>query len=205
MIKRKGMTLVEILVVVTILILMVLAAVMAINPVELINQARDAQRKKDLGRIKISFEDYFNDKGCYPNQTLVTSLMTKINCDSQVFFPWLPTWPCDPKNEPYKLLVGDDENCPKWYKMTAILETSKGKQVSSTVDLGTGETVVTSIGVTTTILGGNVPAEIVTLDPRCWQGGCYYVTTSCNWIESCSGSNCYSGDCVPECKTTNCY
>lgn len=203
--KRKGVTFIELMVVVAILALMTIAAIMAINPIELINQARDAQRKKDLGRIKISFEDYFNDKGCYPNQTLATSLMIKTNCDSQVFLPWLPSWPCDPKNEPYKLVVGSDANCPKWYMMEANLESSKLRTLQNqVVNEGTGETQVVSIGATTTISGGNVPVGEVVMDPRCWQGGCYYITTSCNWIQSCSGNNCYSGDCIPECKTTNC-
>jgi prepilin-type N-terminal cleavage/methylation domain-containing protein len=201
-IKRKGVTLIETMVVVVVLLLIALAAIRTIDPIELVNRARDAQRRKDLSRIKISFEDYFNDKGCYPNRVMVTSLTTKANCNSQVFLPWLPYWPCDPKGEPYKILIGDDIGCPKWFMMTADFESPKSRSVGTTT-LGSGETtavVIDNGGVT----GGNVPEEVVTLDPSCWQGGCYYVTTSCNWIETCSGGNCYSGNCTPQCKVESC-
>jgi prepilin-type N-terminal cleavage/methylation domain-containing protein len=203
--KRKGVTFIEIMVVITILAFLMIAAVKALNPAELINRAHDAQRKKDLNRMKISFEDYYNDKGCYPNRTMVDSLINKSNCGTDIFLPWLPKWPCDPKSEPYKILIGNDD-CPKWYKALAYLEGSSDPQIEQS-GLGIGKTISptdNSNPPNYSVYGGNVPDEIEELNPICWQGGCYYVTTSCNWIKSCSGSNCYSGECIPECKTKSC-
>ena len=64
---RKGFTLIELMVVVTILAIMSMILVGIINPIALVNRGRDARRKKDLARIKTAFEEYYNDKGCYPN------------------------------------------------------------------------------------------------------------------------------------------
>lgn len=198
--KRKGITFIEIMVVVAILVLMIIGAVGALNPAELFNRARDAQRKKDLNRIKISFEEYFNDKGCYPDTTMVEKLGSKTNCETHVFLPWLSYWPCDPKGEAYKILIGDNVNCPKWYKVMTLLESKRDTQISSQGSIDSEPITTANYSVSS----GNVPDEIETLGVTCWQGGCYYITSSCNWIESCTGSNCYSGNCTPECKTKSC-
>jgi len=63
--KKKGFTLVELLIVMAILLMMATMMVGTLNSVGIFNKARDARRKKDIGRIKIAFEDYYNDKGCY--------------------------------------------------------------------------------------------------------------------------------------------
>ena len=126
---KKGFTLVELLIVMAILITISVIMVGQLNPVGLIGKANDANRKKDLGRIKVAFEEYFNDKGCYPSGALLTSLNNDSNCQSSVFRPWLGTWPCDPvSRKHYYVEVGVDSvvnnqmPCPHWFKVMTNLE-----------------------------------------------------------------------------------
>jgi len=200
--NKKGVTLTEILIVMAILIVLIAAAIGAINPIGIFNRARDAQRKKDLNRIKISFEDYFNDKGCYPNKVMVDALINRINCGGRVFSPWLVPWPCDPDGSPYPIVAGDDDNCPKWYKVMTNLENPNDSQISypGPSTLGSGATVPVNYSVS----GGNAAKKKKVLGSTCWEGGCYYITTSCNWVIGCVGDNCYSGRCVDECKIECC-
>lgn len=126
--KKNGFTLVELLVVFTILAILSISMVTAINPVALANRGQDAKMKKDLLRIRVAFEEYYSDKGCFPNNIKVIELMDKKNCNKQVFDPWLPNWICGPGEEPYKIAV-DSANCPKWYKIMANLRNKKDNDI----------------------------------------------------------------------------
>lgn len=147
MTSKSGMTLVEILVVMAVLAVMIVGAIGAMDPMGTMAKARDTQRKKDLNRIKTAFEDYFNDRNCYPSQTLVDQLTTRANCKGASFSPWLSTWPCDPNGLPYPLVVGDDANCPKWYKIMTNLEYKKDPQISDQGGIGLGVGVSVNYGV----------------------------------------------------------
>lgn len=151
--SKKGMTLVEIMISMTIIAFLAVMAIVFLNPTAQMKKARDTQRKKDLNRIKIAFEDYLNDKNCYPNQNLVDSLNNATNCKSGVFSPWLTIWPCDPKEAlSYPLVVGDDGNCPKWYKIMTNLENSNDPQISDQGGIGLSVGVSVNYGVSS----GNV-------------------------------------------------
>jgi prepilin-type N-terminal cleavage/methylation domain-containing protein len=153
MTSKNGFTLVEILVVMTLLAILAIASVSAMDPMGSIAKARDAQRKKDLDRIKIAMEDYYGDRNCFPDQTLVISLNDSTKCGSNVFAPWLSSWPCDPKKLPYSLVVGgDDANCPKWYKVMTFLENKKDPQIFDQGGIGLGVGVSVNYGVSS----GNV-------------------------------------------------
>lgn len=144
---KRGLTLVEILVVMAILSVMIIATIIAIDPIGAMVKARDAQRKKDLNRIKVAFEDYMNDRNCYPNQSIVDSLSSAANCKSGIFSPWLTMWPCDPNGSPYPLVIGDDTNCPKWYKVMTYLENKKDTQISDQGGIGLSVGVSVNYGV----------------------------------------------------------
>jgi prepilin-type N-terminal cleavage/methylation domain-containing protein len=209
---RKGISLAEIIIVLAILAILVVAAIGAVDPIGILNKAHDAQRKKDLDRIKISFEDYYNDKGCYPNQALVSKLINPTVCNNSKFFdfPWLRPWPCDPTSrKPYTITVGYDSNCPKWYKIETVLSNKTDKDIN----LGLGETVVSgeiSMVPNYGVSSGNITIgqEMAKTDPYCLSlGNCYYYPQSsyCNKETSgCAGNNCYIGECSIRCKVSCC-
>lgn len=116
--KRNGFTLIELLIVMAIIIILAVVMVGILDPAMLADKGYDAKRKKDLRRIKIAFEEYFNDKGCYPSGGLLINLNNKVNCGSiTVFSPYLIPWPCDPDGTPYKIFV---EGCNKFRVVTNL-------------------------------------------------------------------------------------
>ena len=67
--NRSGLTMIELLVVLAILVILIILAFMAWRGQ--INKANDAKRKADLERLKVTFEDYYNDKECYPDAAIL--------------------------------------------------------------------------------------------------------------------------------------
>ncbi len=119
--KNKGVTLVELLLVMAIIVVLATMMTGAINPIALVGRANDSKRKKDLGRIRVSFEDYYNDKGCYPNQNKIAELSDSDNCSSGMFSPWLNSWPCDPETKQPYYVYTEDSDCPDWFKVITNL------------------------------------------------------------------------------------
>lgn len=99
---QKGMTLIELIVVVTIVLLLLIALYRNVN--NHVAKARDADRKKDLQTIKVAFENYYNDKGCYPPEGSLE------DCGSVALDPWLKQIPCDELGQPYLYLPVNDES-----------------------------------------------------------------------------------------------
>jgi prepilin-type N-terminal cleavage/methylation domain-containing protein len=131
---RKGFSLIEITIVIAIVMILVAIVTSALKPIALVNRARDAQRKKDLDRIKIAFEEYNNDMGSYPGKDMVNLLRYKGSCSSNVFKPWLSSWPCDPNGETYYILIplnpdGTLTDKPGWYKVLTNLEDKQDKDI----------------------------------------------------------------------------
>jgi type II secretory pathway pseudopilin PulG len=90
----SGVSLTEVLLVMTIIGLLIIVVLSFL--MRYLGRARDAERKADLQEIKISFEDYFNDNGCYPDPSVLN------DCNGTSFRPYLSTIPCDPAtNESY--------------------------------------------------------------------------------------------------------
>lgn len=210
--KKNGFTLVEILIamviVVTIAIIMI-GTFMVINPVA---KSRDSQRKKDLNRIKQAFEEYFNDKGAYPQD--VNNWNIKTNCDSdKAFSKYLSPWPCDPNGNPYLIIMEknsfrvmtnlenkNDNDIPEnWYTRKDIIITGITKN-----DVNYG------------ISSPNILWYANYINPNCdvsiclsnEGGGCNSAGGGCN------GNSCYyaeifadgsrGGDCVNKCQTICC-
>jgi type II secretory pathway pseudopilin PulG len=63
---KKAFTLMEILIFIALIALLATALLTSLNPFSQIQKAWDAKRKKDLEVLNKAFEDYYNDKGCYP-------------------------------------------------------------------------------------------------------------------------------------------
>lgn len=65
--KQIGFTLIELLIVIAILGVLAAAVLVAVNPAKRMSQARDAQRKNDLGQVKNALESYNAFYGSYPD------------------------------------------------------------------------------------------------------------------------------------------
>lgn len=209
---RKGFTLTELLIVISILAVMAIILVGIINPIALVNKGKDARRKKDLARIKTAFEEYHNDKGCYPrigSDLGEYDLNNVINCGSLIVFaPWLVPWPCDPDGEPYEIVVDPDSACPNEYRAFTTLDFLADRDIPD------------GWGVTAHPIGGsgnygisspNVSWYELTNYPSSCSAACNF---SCQvvagqppneyWVQSdCSGSNCYWAQGL-ECQIDNC-
>jgi prepilin-type N-terminal cleavage/methylation domain-containing protein len=204
--SERGVTLTEILIVVAILVILSLMLIGGMNFTANVDKAGDAQRKSDLNRIKISFEDYFNDEGCYPNQGLVNSLMSSENCGaSEVFAPWLDPWLCDGQ-EPYQILV-EDEVCPSWFIVLTNLRNKNDRGLGICGFEGCpvmriDPPIIANYGVSSDNL------LWYTLNVEC-NLDCYQMTDgACNMASGGCTSNCYTGDpdypCHPACAVDSC-
>jgi prepilin-type N-terminal cleavage/methylation domain-containing protein len=214
--KKKGFTLVEIIIVMAIIIIFATMMVGIFNAIGVTNKGRDAQRKKDLRRIKIAFEEYFNDKGYFPDD--VDTWNIKSNCSSDVFSPYLKSWPCDPNSKPYKIVIDLNE-----FRVITNLENEKDKDIPdgwydnmdfdlmgwtiNDVNYGVSSTNILwyEIGV-----GVNADCDInVCLSDI--SGNCSHIQTDEDGDgKYCFGSFCYyydnsnGGSCTTKCRTTCC-
>ncbi|KKT36219.1 MAG: hypothetical protein UX12_C0033G0004 [Candidatus Collierbacteria bacterium GW2011_GWC1_45_47] len=106
--NRKGFTLIEILVVVMILIILGMGILTILNPMTQILKGYDTVRKTDLAKLKAAFESYYEDHGCYPEQSLLE------NCGGDDLDPYINPIPCDPSTkEPYLLYYYPQSSCPQ--------------------------------------------------------------------------------------------
>jgi prepilin-type N-terminal cleavage/methylation domain-containing protein len=122
MVKKQGFTLTEVLIVVSILVIIVL--LLLLNLKTQVNRANDAKRKTDLNKIQKTFEEYFNDKQCYPQQE---SLGT---CGSNMLSPYMTKVPCDPvTKKPYIYVIGVSSLC-NGYRVCTKLEDLKDPDIA---------------------------------------------------------------------------
>jgi len=121
-IARNGFTMIEVLIVTAIIGILSIMAITYLP--EQLTKARDAERKSDLQKIKIAFEHYYNDNGCYPT---VDALQ---NCGGQSsdskLIPYLKSVPCDPKDGSQYLYypydgTGNGDTC-EGYRVWSNLE-----------------------------------------------------------------------------------
>lgn len=205
--KKNAFTLVELLIVMAIVVILASILVGILNPLALVGKANDSERKKDLDRIRKSFEEYFNDKGTYPID--VKNWNIKSNCGKNDIneFIYLKPWPCDPNGEPYKIWVSDDG---KSFRILTNLENKNDKIIpdgwydhesSYLIDGYTINEV--NYGVSSL----NTTWNVVSLGENCTMD-CYQLTITgrCNSaVAGCSGSNCYRDpSCEPSCKVSCC-
>ena len=108
--NRHGFTMIEVLIVIAILALLVIASIFYVYP----NMARgrDGKRMSDLTKIKIAFEDYYNDNECYPPITTLESYCG--GTPNGALDPYMQSVPCDPKDRSpyvYKIVGSTSDSC----------------------------------------------------------------------------------------------
>ena len=122
---KKGLTLIELVIVIAILAILLIITMMSWR--NQIDKARDAQRKDDLQRISIAFEEYFSDFGCYPPATILN------NCGGGELMPYLDKIPCDPvTKEPYDYVPDSDHPaCFRNFRILAHLDNESDPVIGS--------------------------------------------------------------------------
>ncbi len=113
--KIKGLSLIEILVVISIigLLLLFIAPPIVIQ----LQKARDGKRKLDVNLIQKGLEEYYDSTNCYPERL--------PECGKTLTFGGiniLSSIPCDPKNKFLYPYITTGENCGPYFKLYAKLE-----------------------------------------------------------------------------------
>lgn len=202
----KGFTLIELLIIIAIIALLsvVLFAAFSGN----LSKARDAQRKDDLEELRVAFEDYYNDNGCYPD-------FSKFEvCGSEELRPYLRSVPCDPADDfPYRYFSLGGNEC-RGYRVLVQLENTNDPNIESMgcdavngcyyedfsynfgIAMGgtlTGDNWVEEAGPEAEPTPTPIPTPTPTPPPSCDNG---------QWVISPNGScSCYIEDYLP---TANC-
>src|SRR4030042_4926445 len=114
--KKKGFTLIEMVIAAAILVILLIISMMSWR--NHINKANDARRKEDLERVRISFEEYFSDKECYPVADVLQT------CGGDSLNPYLDKIPCDPNyHTPYCYITdADNPACFTSFRLLAPLK-----------------------------------------------------------------------------------
>lgn len=135
----------ELLIVIALLVLLATVLLVALNPWGQINKGNDSKRKHELTQLSKVFEDWYNDKNCYPKPIDVCypgtdngNPVDKNPCyicgsqpNSPVFSEYLSSLPCDPQHPVKKYLYQvNDETCPSWYRIYSELSYSSDPIIS---------------------------------------------------------------------------
>lgn len=114
--RKKGFTIIELLVVVGLLALLAITAFIAV-PTQL-KKARDARRKSDLDRIKIALYDYFFDNDCFPKSKDFPECGEDFGANGEVY---LKDFPCDPQSG-LSYIYTSKGGCSQWFRLFTDLE-----------------------------------------------------------------------------------
>lgn len=104
---------IELLIVIT--ILGVLMAVVVATIGAQMAKGQDTRRKSDLEKIKVAFEDYYNDNSCYPPADALDT------CNSSALAPYMDHVLCDPTTKRRYVYVPLTDNC-QGYRLFAQLK-----------------------------------------------------------------------------------
>ncbi|MCL4363989.1 hypothetical protein M1328_01995 [Patescibacteria group bacterium] len=123
---KSGFTLMEIVIILGIIALIIGTGIALLNPQSQIYKAWDGKRKNDLATLNKVLEDFYNDKGCYPQPSQICydagSGSTCHICGSKAtspdFKPYLNVLPCDPQSPSMDILYEVNNNsCPTQYNL----------------------------------------------------------------------------------------
>lgn len=124
--NTKGLSLIELLVVVAVLGLLIVTLLIVLKPQLL--KSRNARQKSDINKIKIAVEEYEKDNDCYPPPELVV-------CDPGTgLIPYLSKIPCNfVTGGSYYYETDDNDSCHSWYRIYSYLEYTQDPDVYDTI------------------------------------------------------------------------
>jgi len=134
--SEQGLTLVETLIVMAMIAVLAIIGIVIFNPFGQIKKGWDAKSKHDLSELRKVFEDFYNDKGCYPKASEVCydppsnpsgdgtyqcHICGKTSTPNAIK-SYIPELPCHPQYPTKKYLYQTDNNsCPTWYRLYTVL------------------------------------------------------------------------------------
>lgn len=106
-------------IIITISIIAIVGAMLlwGLNPITQLLRGYDTIRRADLSKLKVAFESYYEDHGCYPPSSILA------NCGGANLQPYIDTIPCDPQTKtPYKLYeLASEASCPQSFAIYTTL------------------------------------------------------------------------------------
>src|SRR5438105_2145551 len=94
--RKKGFTMIELLISIAIIGILVAIMVGALNPAFQLKKARDGRRKADLEQLRAAFEQYRADVGNYPNPTTNMTMCGSGQSLTNGSTVYIQNIPCDP-------------------------------------------------------------------------------------------------------------
>ncbi len=123
--KIKGLSLIEILIVV--FIIGILSLFITPPIITQLKKARDGKRKVDINLIQKGLEEYYDSTNCYPERLPECAKPLIIGVTNI-----LAGIPCDPKNNSFYPYITTGENCSPYFKLYAKLERSEDPNIYMT-------------------------------------------------------------------------
>lgn len=123
--KSSGLTLVELIVVVTILALFAFAVIFYLLPGGQLSKAKNTRRQVDINEIKKALEIYYHDHNCYPPADEFSAILASNSewSENGGRTIYMKKVPIDPENYAY-IYKTDESSCPQWMTAFAKLSTA---------------------------------------------------------------------------------
>jgi prepilin-type N-terminal cleavage/methylation domain-containing protein len=133
---KKGFTMIEVLIVVAILAILSVTGIVTLSKQR--TKAEDVAMKTDLDRLKVAFEDYYNDHNCYPPPDWFDG---PEDAGSELLRPYLSKMLYNKKTDLPYVLEKDSTGC-RWFKLYTTLNNAEDPQavILRTTDLTVGST-----------------------------------------------------------------
>lgn len=131
----SGFTLIELLIVVAILAVVSTAMMMGVS--SHMQKARDSRRKADLDKLKVAFENYYNDNECYPPANVFFNGGASpdpaiCNLPLAALQPYVQSVPCDPTTGmPYVYVPPPSGDECDGYRLYTKLENNADKSINA--------------------------------------------------------------------------
>ncbi|MCL4354362.1 prepilin-type N-terminal cleavage/methylation domain-containing protein [Patescibacteria group bacterium] len=129
---QKGLSLIELLIVIMILGVLIFISVFAINPLDQLRKSSDAQKRSDLAQIRQALDTYYNDHNCYPTQDQNIPFGQEWEENGVVYMKEVPQDKGCTGASPrcYIYQTDSSSSCPQWNVIYAKLEMTRN-QLSS--------------------------------------------------------------------------